>query len=138
MKDLREQYVDIGKPLEWKGEEEIDAGILLSFDYQYSDQPGEVSIDTEEFTALCPWTGLPDTGILNITYEPSNKLLELKSLKYYILSYRDVGIVQEHAASRILKDLVAACQPKRMTILLDYRTRGGLHTAVTVRHPSKN
>ncbi len=138
MKNLREQYVNIDKQLEWKSEEEIDATILLSFDYKYSDQPAEISIDTEEFTALCPWTGLPDTGILNITYEPSSKLLELKSLKYYILSYRDVGIVQEHAASRILKDLVATCQPRRMTIVLDYRMRGGLHTAVTVRHPSKN
>lgn len=138
MKNLREQYLDIGKTLEWKSEEQIDASVLLSFDYQYSNQPAEITIDTEEFTALCPWTGLPDTGILTITYEPSNKLLELKSLKYYILSYRDVGIVQEHAAGRILEDLVAACKPKRMTILLDYRMRGGLHTSVTVQHPIKD
>lgn len=138
MNNLSEQYLDIGKPLEWKSEEEIDPGVLLSFDYQYSNQPAEITIDTEEFTALCPWTGLPDTGILTIVYKPSSKLLELKSLKYYILSYRDVGIVQEHAAGRILKDLVDACHPRQMTILLDYRMRGGLHTSVTVRYPNEN
>jgi 7-cyano-7-deazaguanine reductase len=138
MEDSRKQYLNIGKSLEWKGEEEIDAGVLLSFDYQYPDQPAEITIDTEEFTALCPWTGLPDTGTLTITYEPSSKLLELKSLKYYILSYRDVGIVQEHAANRILKDLVYTCHPKQMTVVLNYGMRGGLHTSVTVQHPSNN
>jgi 7-cyano-7-deazaguanine reductase len=55
-------------------------------------------------------------------------------LKYYLLSYRDVGIVQEHAANRILNDLVACCRPRRMKIALDYKIRGGLHTAVTVEH----
>ena len=60
--------------------------------------------------------------------------IELKSLKYYLLSYRDVGIVQEHAANRVLNDLVACCQPKSMAIVLDYKVRGGLHTMVKVEH----
>ena len=62
------------------------------------------------------------------------RCIELKSLKYYLLSYRDVGIVQEHAANRILNDLVDACQPRSMKVDLDYKTRGGIHTSVTVQH----
>ena len=95
-----------------------------------------MEIDTDEFTAVCPWTGLPDYGVLTISYIPSDSCIELKSLKYYLLSYRDVGIVQEHAANRILNDLVSVCQPQFMKIKLDYKVRGGLHTVVTVEHDS--
>lgn len=112
----------------------IDPSRLLAFDYEYPDSDGEVVIQTEEFTAVCPWTGLPDFGTLTIRYVPDRLLLELKSLKYYLLSYRNVGIVQEHAANRILRDLVAVCRPKEMTVTLDYRVRGGIHTVVTVRY----
>ena len=107
---------------------------LLTFQYEYPNQQSQVEIDTDEFTAVCPWTGLPDYGVLTISYVPGDSCIELKSLKYYLLSYRDVGIVQEHAANRILNDLVAACQPRSMKITLDYKVRGGLHTAVTVEH----
>jgi len=93
-------------------------------------------MDTDEFTALCPWTGLPDYGTLKITYTPSDRVIELKSFKYYLLSFRDVGIVQEHAANRIIKDLVALCQPKAMKISLDYKVRGGIHTEVVVEYPA--
>ena len=72
---------------------------------------------------------------MTITYVPGSQCIELKSLKYYLLSYRQVGIVQEHAASRILNDLVQACGPRAMTVCLDYTPRGGLHTVVTVRYP---
>ena len=65
---------------------------------------------------------------------PHHSCIELKSLKYYLLSYRDVGIVQEHAANRILNDLAASCRPKSMSVLLDYKVRGGLHTTVKVHH----
>ena len=91
-------------------------------------------MDTDEFTAVCPWTGLPDYGTLLISYVPSRSCIELKSLKYYLLSYRDVGIVQEHAVNRILKDLTALCQPRSMKVTLDYKIRGGIHTAVTVEY----
>ena len=93
-------------------------------------------VDTDEFTAVCPWTGLPDYGTLEIVYVPDESCIELKSLKYYLLSYRDVGIVQEHAVNRILKDLVAVCQPRSMRLTLDYKIRGGLHTSVAVEYPS--
>ena len=128
---LREQYEALELEERTETEASIDAGCLLAFDYEYAGRDAEVVIDTDEFSAVCPWTGLPDQGTLRISYVPANSCIELKSLKYYLLSYRNVGIVQEHAANRILDDLVACCRPVRMTVLLDYKVRGGLHTAVT-------
>ena len=118
-------------------ETQIDPECLLTFDYEFAGKDADVAIDTQEFTAKCPWTGLPDFGELIITYRPDAKCLELKSLKYYLMSYGGVSIVQEHAANRILDDLVAICDPKHMTVSLDYNVRGGLHAAVVVRHDRK-
>ena len=132
--ELREQYEGLDQELPAKSEEAVDPACLLTFKYEYPNQQSQVEIDTDEFTAVCPWTGLPDYGVLTISYVPGDSCIELKSLKYYLLSYRDVGIVQEHAANRILIDLVAACQPRSMKVTLDYKIRGGLHTAVTVEH----
>ncbi len=134
--ELRQQYEDLDRQVLIKGEEAIDTECLLAFEYEYPEQASEVSMDTDEFTAGCPWTGLPDYGTLSITYVPSRSCIELKSLKYYLLSYRDVGIVQEHAVNRILKDLTALCQPHSMKVTLDYKIRGGIHTAVSVEYPS--
>ena len=134
--ELQEKYRALDKELNLQGEEAIDTQCLLAFEYEYPDQPSSVSMDTDEFTALCPWTGLPDYGTLKITYTPSDSVIELKSFKYYLLSFRDVGIVQEHAANRIIKDLVALCQPKAMKVSLDYKVRGGIHTEVLVEHPA--
>jgi len=136
--ELQEKYRALDKELNLQGEEAIDTQCLLAFEYEYPDQPSQVSMDTDEFTALCPWTGLPDYGTLKITYTPSDRVIELKSFKYYLLSFRDVGIVQEHAANRIIKDLVALCQPKAMKISLDYRVRGGIHTEVVVEYPASS
>lgn len=133
--DIKERYEALDLELEAAGEDAINAACLLAFPYEYDDNPAEIVIKTNEFTAVCPWTGLPDTGDLTITYMPDLYCIELKSLKYYLLSYRQVGIVQEHAASRILNDLVQACAPRTMTVSLDYTPRGGLHTVVTVRYP---
>ncbi len=131
---LKEKYESLDRQLTLRSEEVIDVGCLLAFEYEYPDQPSQVSIDTDEFTALCPWTGLPDYGSLKITYVPADLCIELKSLKYYLLSYRDVGIVQEHAANRIIRDLVSLCQPRWMRVVLDYKVRGGLHATVSVEH----
>jgi len=136
--ELQEKYRALDKELNLQGEEAIDTQCLLAFEYEYPDQPSQVSMDTDEFTALCPWTGLPDYGTLKITYTPSDRVIELKSFKYYLLSFRDVGIVQEHAANRIIKDLVALCQPKAMKISLDYKVRGGIHTEVVVEYPASS
>ena len=134
IQELKEQYEGLDQELPSKGEEVIDPSCLLTFQYEYPDQQSQVEIDTDEFTAVCPWTGLPDYGVLTIFYVPGDSCIELKSLKYYLLSYRDVGIVQEHAVNRILNDLVAVCQPRSMKITLDYKVRGGLHTTVSVEH----
>ena len=134
IQELKEQYEGLDQQLPAKTEEVIDPGLLLTFQYDYPGQDAQVEIDTDEFTAVCPWTGLPDYGTLTISYVPGRSCIELKSLKYYLLSYRDVGIVQEHAANRILNDLAAACNPKSMTVFLDYKVRGGLHTTVKVHH----
>ena len=92
----------------------------------------EIEIRHPEFTSVCPKTGLPDFGEITILYVPDKLCLELKSLKYYLTSYRSVGIYQEHAAHRILDDLVGCCSPRWMEVVLDYRLRGGIHTVVTV------
>ena len=133
--ELRNQYEGLDSPLPVKDESEIDDKCLLTFQYEYPEQDTDVLVDTDEFTAVCPWTGLPDYGTLEIVYVPDQSCIELKSLKYYLLSYRDVGIVQEHAVNRILNDLVAVCQPRSMRITLDYKVRGGIHTSVAVDYP---
>ena len=133
--DIKERYEALDLELEAAGEDALNPECLLTFPYDYPDNPAEIVIDTHEFTAVCPWTGLPDTGEMTITYTPRKDCIELKSLKYYLLSYRQVGIVQEHAASRVLDDLARVCDPRSMTVCLDYTPRGGLHTVVTVRYP---
>ena len=129
-KDLQEVYSSLEQGYTLLGDEAIDSSCLLVFDYEYPEQESEITMDSDEFTVVCPWTGLPDFGTLTVRYVPRESLIELKSLKYYLLSYRQVGIVQKHAANRILRDLVAVCQPLRLTLILDYRTRGGIHTVV--------
>jgi len=136
LEDLQEAYEGLNWKLPMRGLDALASEALLAFDYEFPDQPQEITIDTDEFTAVCPWTGLPDQGRLTIIYVPSHRCVELKSLKYYLLSYRDVGIVQEHAAARLLNDLVGLLQPRRMRITLDYNIRGGLHTVVSVEHPA--
>ena len=132
--DLKEEYENLDRKVLIRAEETIDAECLLTFQFEYPEQETQVQLDTDEFTAVCPWTGLPDYGTLDIAYVPGQSVIELKSLKYYLMSYRDVGIVQEHAANRILNDLVNLCQPRTMKVTLDYRVRGGIHTAVTVQY----
>ena len=134
IQELEEKYRSLSVRFDVATEAAIDTSCLLAFDYEYWGQEAEVVTETDEFTDICPWTGLPDFGTLTLSYVPDRSCIELKSLKYYLLSYSGVGVVQEHAANRILNDLVAACRPLRMAVVLDYRVRGGLHTTVTVRY----
>ena len=135
IEDLQKKYESLtNQKISMESEDSIDSSCLLCFDYEYPGKDAEVVIDTDEFTAGCPWTGMPDFGILKITYVPDTKCIELKALKYYLLSYRNVGIVQEHATNRILNDLVAVTNPIRMSVILDYRVRGGLHTVITASY----
>jgi len=129
----------VGEPappdLEIRDTSAIRADVLETFSYEYPGSPATVEISTDEFTAVCPWSGLPDFGTVTVRYMPQDRILELRSLKFYLLTYRPVGIYQEHAANRILGDLVASCAPAWMEVDLDYRVRGGIHTVVRVRWP---
>ena len=124
-----------GRKLPFEGVDKVAPELLETFPYEFPGREAEVVISTDEWNCVCPFSGLPDFGTLTIRYVPDTVCLELKSLKYYLTSYRTVGIYQEHAANRVLEDLVAACKPLRMEVVLDYRLRGGIHTLVTVRHP---
>ena len=132
VKDLQEKYENLDIRFRDSEENVINTNLIMCFDYEYSESGAEVVIDTDEFTAVCPWTRLPDFGTLTVSYVPNKLCLELKSLKYYLLSYSGVEIVQEHAANKILEDLASACNPFKMSVRLDYKIRGGLHTTVKV------
>jgi len=95
----------------------------------------EIRFECGEFTCLCPRTGQPDFATITITYVPDRECIELKSLKLYLWSYRDVGAFHEDVTNRILDDLVSACSPRSMTVVGDFYIRGGIHTVVTARHP---
>jgi len=116
------------------GVEALTPEVLETFPFEYAGREALVEISTDEFTTVCPYSGLPDFGTLTVRYLPAAGCLELKSFKYYLTSFRSVGIYQEHAAHRILDDLVACCAPRWMEVVLDYRLRGGIHTVVTVSH----
>ena len=115
-------------------EEAIDSAVLEATPFDYPDSATEVVYETDEFTFVCPWTGLPDFSRLVIHYVPHQSLVELKSLKYYLTSYRNVGILQEHAVNRILQDLVQLLQPVSMVVEADYRKRGGIKTKAVAKY----
>jgi 7-cyano-7-deazaguanine reductase len=115
-------------------EDTIDVGVLETIPFKYSGSATDVCYETDEFTCVCPWTGLPDFGHLAIRYIPDQTLIELKSLKYYLLSYRNVGIIQEHAVNRILEDLARLINPLSMTVQTDYRERGGIKSRVEAKY----
>ncbi|HXM44878.1 MAG TPA: preQ(1) synthase [Bryobacteraceae bacterium] len=91
----------------------------------------EIEIAIPEFTSVCPKTGLPDFGKLTLRYMPDKKCLELKSLKLYLLSYRNLGIFYENVVNRFLRDVVAAAKPVSATVTGEFTPRGGLHSKIT-------
>jgi 7-cyano-7-deazaguanine reductase len=95
----------------------------------------EILIDIPEFTSVCPKTGLPDFGALTIRYMPSKECLELKSLKEYLFSYRNLGIFQENIVNQVLEDVVKAAKPEWAVVKGDFRPRGGIGTTVEARYP---
>ena len=94
----------------------------------------EINMECPEFTCVCPKTGQPDFATIRITYVPDKICLELKSLKLYLWSYRNEGTFHEAVTNKILDDLVAACQPRKMTVVGDFNVRGGIHTTVTASY----
>lgn len=106
--------------------------VIESWPNQYGEY--EIEIDMPEFTSVCPKTGLPDHGNLILRYVPAKKCLELKSLKMYMLAYRNLGIFQENVVNRFLQDVVKATEPVSATVVGDFAPRGGLGTRVTATY----
>ena len=123
-----------GRTLPFTGPESIDSAVLETFAYQGPEQ--EIITETSEFSAVCPYSGLPDYATLTIRYTPSDRCVELKSLKYYVTSFRNVGIFQEHATARIAEDLFRVLAPRRLVVATRYNVRGGFDTTCTVTLPA--
>jgi 7-cyano-7-deazaguanine reductase len=124
-----------GRTLPFTGPDAIDVGVLETFPYAGPEQ--EIVTETREFSPVCPYSGLPDFATLRIRYVPEDRCVELKSLKYYMTSYRNVGIFQEHATAKIAEDLFGVLQPRRLTVSTIYNTRGGFDTTCTVTLPAR-
>lgn len=123
-------HYDIQKP------EIIKKEILDPIQYQYKDvRDVTIVIRQPEFTSVCPMTGLPDFGRIIIEYIPQTRIIELKSLKYYLLQYRNVGIFYEHVVNRILEDLKSVLDPKSIKITGEFTSRGGIDATVTASYP---
>lgn len=110
---------------------------LVTFPNAYPDRDYVVKIDCPEFTAVCPMTDQPDFGRFVIEYVPDQRLLELKSLKLYLQAYRNVGIFHETVTNKVLDDLRAALQPRRIAIVATYNARGGIVTVVEAHWPDE-
>ena len=125
--------------------------LLETFANPYANRDYEIQMDCDEFTSLCPVGGVesdasdldllkggaPDFGTIRITYVPGDLCLELKSLKFYLWSFRNEGIFYERAVNRILDDLVAASKPKWMTVVGDFNVRGGIKSVITATHGTR-
>jgi len=116
-----------GKSFEFLDESHIDPSLLEVFDFDSSKQ--YIKTETDEFSAVCPFSGLPDIAFVKIEYFPTGgKCVELKSLKYYFVSFRNVGIYQEAATKRIYSDLLSALDSKQLMVTTIYNIRGGFQT----------
>jgi 7-cyano-7-deazaguanine reductase len=106
---------------------------IETFRNQFPDY--EITIEAAEFTSVCPKTGLPDFGTILIRYVPAGRVLELKSLKEYLLAYRDLGIFYENVVNRILEDVVKACRPKSAVVTGEFNPRGGIRSVIEACYP---
>lgn len=119
-----------GKSFTFFGEEVIQPQFLELIPYSGDSQ--EILYETEEFSAVCPFSGLPDIGLLQIRYIPSESIVELKSLKYYLTSFRCCGIYQERATQVLYRDLSEALDPKFISVKLVYNVRGGIRSTTYI------
>lgn len=108
--------------------------IVETFPNPHPNRDYEIEHVAPEFTSVCPKTGQPDYGTIRIIYVPDRKCLELKSYKMYLQSFRNTGIFYEDVTNRLLNDLVAFCQPRRMSIITEWTPRGGLHSIIRAEY----
>lgn len=116
------------------GERLIAEGQLITFPNPRIGRRYDVNISLPEFTCKCPFSGYPDFATIHLSYVPNEKVVELKSLKLYINSFRDRYISHEESINQILDDFVAACDPLEATVKGDFAPRGNVHTVIEVRH----
>ena len=110
----------------------VKAEILEAIPYAYKSKRSiDITIKQPEYTSVCPMTGLPDNGCITITYRPDQTIVELKSLKYYLLQFRNVGMFYEHVVNKILDDLVSVLDPLHMEVTGEFTPRGGVSSIAT-------
>lgn len=119
-----------GRILDFEPEEKIAAHLLETFPYEGPRQ--KILYETREFSAVCPYSGLPDYAYLSVEYIPAATIIELKSLKYYLVSYRNVGIFQENATVRMYGDLWDLLKPQWLCVKTVYNTRGGIDSTCVI------
>lgn len=110
--------------------EEMNLYALDSFGYDYSGRDIWVEFEIPEFTAICPFSEFPDFAVIRLKYVPNERCIELKSLKFYINSFREIKVFHEHVINIILEDFVKACDPRRVEIEGDFHVRGNIKTVV--------
>jgi len=111
--------------------------ILELFDNTYPNRDYTIEIVNPEFTSVCPITGLPDFGTITLRYVPDKSCVELKSLKYYYLEFRNAGIFYENITNKILDDLTDLLQPRSLSVITEWKARGGITETVTVHYSAK-
>jgi 7-cyano-7-deazaguanine reductase len=124
-----------GKSYKFDDESKIDTAVLETIVYKGEEQ--SVEYTTNEFSAVCPFSGLPDFAKVTIKYIPAGKIVELKSLKYYFISFRNVGIYQEKATDRMFKDIYSLLKPKYIMVETIYNTRGGIDSKCFIEKGKK-
>ena len=124
-----------GKVFTFESENAINTSFLERFEYTGKTQ--SITYSTKEFSCVCPFSGLPDFGLLAMNYVPNTYCVELKSLKYYLVSYRNVGIYQEAATNRLFKDLWDCLEPQYLNIKTVYNTRGGIDATCVMENGIK-
>ena len=107
-----------------------------TFSY-HGDPTANLTIEVHEFTSICPKTGLPDYGKIKIEYRPRRRCLELKSLKYYFLAYRTLGVFYEHGVSKITDDLFEAAEPAFLDVTAEFSVRGGISSSIHIHRHGK-
>jgi 7-cyano-7-deazaguanine reductase len=114
--------------------EEMDLFPLDTFTYEYPGRKIWIDFEIPEFTAICPFSDFPDFAVIHLSYVPNERCIELKSLKLYINSFREIKVFHEHVINMILEDFVKACDPMRVEIVGDFHVRGNIKTVVRARY----
>jgi 7-cyano-7-deazaguanine reductase len=113
--------------------EEMNLFPLDTFKYEYAGREIWIDFEIPEFTAICPFSDFPDFAIIKLKYVPNERCIELKSLKLYINSFREIKVFHEHVINIILEDFVKACDPLQVEIEGDFHVRGNIKTIVRAR-----